>query len=297
MQYPPTFDRYSRGAIAAESAHFRLFAIQLFLTSSAAVLAILPVFGLGKTPVILWTVAGLFAIGVLLTYFGASRQLEQKWFSMRAIRESLKSLTWRFALRLGEFSGDDTATLRVFLDRAQEIEAAFPSIHPPAIVSTAPDDTVVLSELTRIRNLPWNAARELYLNNRLAEQIDWYSQKASDNERLANLLEYVILGLGIVGVLIGIVFVALGLVAGLPIFALLSALIAAILAWGQARRYGGLVGPYRNTESELARIKTELKLASTAESFRSSTEEAERAISREHSMWLAQRGLQPPMRA
>ncbi|MGD0588336.1 MAG: DUF4231 domain-containing protein [Thermoplasmata archaeon] len=296
MQYPPTFDSYNRGAIAAESAHFRLFAIQLILTSSAAVLAVLPIFGIAKTPVILWAVAGLFAIGVLLTYFGSSRQLEQKWFSMRAIRESLKSLTWRFALRVGEFSGDDTAALKTFLERTQGIVGTFSSYRPPHTDSTALDDTAALSELTRIRNLPWNVVRDLYVKDRLARQIDWYSQKATDNERHANLLEYVILGLGILGFVVGIVFVALGLVAGLPVFALLATLIAAILAWGQARRYSGLVGPYRNAESELRRIATELQLTATAESFRSLIEEAERAISREHSMWLAQRGLQHPMR-
>jgi hypothetical protein len=297
MQYPPTFDSYSRGAIAAEKAHFVLFAIQLILTSSAAALAILPVFGFGQTPVILWAVAALFAIGVLLSYFGSSRQLEQEWFYMRATRESLKSLTWRFALRLGEFQGDDLASLKFFLRRAQEIEGAFPTFHPPANDPGAPDDTAVLSELTRIRNLPSNTTRELYLKDRLVPQIKWYSDKANRNEHLAGVLEYVILGLGILGVLLGIAFVAVGIVAGVPVFALLATIIAAILAWGQAGRYNGLVGPYRNTESELRRIKAETQLATTPESFRSSAEEAERAISREHSMWLAQRGLQPPSRA
>ena len=78
---------------------------------------------------------------------------------------------------------------------------------------------------------------------------------------------------------------------GAPALALAVTLIASIIGWSRSKQYAELVEPYQNTARELNEIRQEIELAKVKTDFQNFVIDAEQAISREHTMWLAKRGL------
>jgi hypothetical protein len=78
---------------------------------------------------------------------------------------------------------------------------------------------------------------------------------------------------------------------GAPVLAFIVTLIVSIIGWSRSKQHAELVDPYLNAARELNDIKQEIELTGGEGEFQQLVEEAEQAISREHTMWLAKRGL------
>jgi hypothetical protein len=233
--------------------------------------------------------AVLFAIGILVTLFLASDRPERRWYDGRAVAESVKTLAWQYAVGGGVFSlavpGADAD--RLFVKRLSDVmrvrrEFSF----------ELPDDLTrsqITPVMTALRSSPLPARRAVYVEQRLRDQCGWYSRKSAWNARrarqwlAASLLAQGI-GLG------GGVAVALGWFE-VDVLGIAAAGAAAIAAWVQTKDHSSLSEAYAVTAAELALIVTRAaSLGEGEDEWGQFVDDAERAISREHTLWLARRG-------
>jgi hypothetical protein len=127
--------------------------------------------------------------------------------------------------------------------------------------------------------------------------MDWYKRKAAWNARQENAWRgaiLVLLGVGLAA--------AVARVAGLLTFNLLglaAVMVAATVAWLEAKNHGTLAEAYAATEIDLALAKDRaLQITEGSEDAWSQfVERAEHAISREHTLWLARGGARYPLAA
>ncbi|MCB8044020.1 SLATT domain-containing protein [Microbacterium oxydans] len=130
--------------------------------------------------------------------------------------------------------------------------------------------------------------RVTYLRDRTRAQRDWYTDKAKFNRSRAVFWRVSLISAEVVAVVLaaGRVF------AGWEIDAagILAALIGAGAAWLAVKQHSTLRAAYSLTAAELERQMVSVRSASTEDTWAQSVADAEEAISREHTMWLASRG-------
>lgn len=148
---------------------------------------------------------------------------------------------------------------------------------------------LVTDGMRTIRASPFADRRDAYLVSRTAEQRDWYSRKAAANARKATRGRYALL----LGELAAVVLAAFAVSnRSMPDFpGLAAALVAAIAAWIRVKQYSQLTSAYRVAAVELSLQEASLS-AATDDTWAQAVADAEEAISREHTMWLASRGTE-----
>jgi len=146
--------------------------------------------------------------------------------------------------------------------------------------------------MAEAREIEWQNKRNIYIKERLDDQIKRYTNKAKINKKRSELYDRIVIILQTVGIAISLVFLYIRpMVNGAPALSLTVTLIVSIVGWSRSKQHAELVEPYQNAARELNDIRQEIELAGTEADFRRLVEEAEQAISREHTMWLAKRGL------
>jgi hypothetical protein len=197
-------------------------------------------------------------------------------------------LAWEYAVGGGPFClatcGDAD---RLLLDRLQEIVTRLKGF---SIARTAGSGDQITDGMRVTRGSSLADRRQIYLRDRIDDQRTWYSQKAEWNGSRYRVW--------LVGSLLaqasGLVFgflLAFGVIAfdGLGV---LAAVAAAIAAWVQAKDHASLAQAYGIAAQELgfAKSRLESQASQDEEVFAALVDDAEQAISREHTLWLARRG-------
>ncbi|MBX3115786.1 MAG: SLATT domain-containing protein [Cryobacterium sp.] len=141
--------------------------------------------------------------------------------------------------------------------------------------------------MKRLRTGNFESRRDAYLELRTRDQRKWYSNKARSNAVSATVGRYALL----VGEFGAVVAAALALNAGriVDIAGIIAALIASGAAWVAIKQYSQLTSAYRVAAIELALQEDSLGSV-VEEKWPQAVADAEEAISREHTMWLASRG-------
>lgn len=219
------------------------------------------------------------------------KQYERKWFAFRAVAESIKSLSWQYAMACGDFSESNLDVSRLFLQRIERAKEIFRLNPDPETISIESSNDLKQS-IVEARELGWENRRKIYIKERLEDQIKWYTNKAKINKKRSELCDWIIIILQIAGILISLFLLFIHpIVNGAPALALTVTLIASIIGWSRSKQHAELVEPYLNAAREINEIKQEIELVGGETDFRRLVEEAEQAISREHIMWLAKSGL------
>jgi hypothetical protein len=236
--------------------------------------------------------AGVIASAALLVATACTAWLlwakpEQKWYDARAASESLKTLAWQYAVGGGEFakgseSGDSVRTQ--FLQRLVEMLEGLERLKPPP----EQDESQLTPALNALRESSLKERRLAYLDGRVRDQRSWYTGKAHWNERRR-----------IGWTVTTIVLLAAGLVSGLAkaffeldidLLGPTAAAAGAAMAWARSKDYAELAEAYAVTAQELSLIEAEIEAVADEGGWASFVERAERAISREHTLWKARRG-------
>lgn len=293
MDLPDSYSTYDASAINAQRSHFRLILLELSSAVVISVLSLIIVISQHDTisrfgfSVIFF----LFLLGIILQLQATKKQFERKWFAFRAVAESIKSLAWQYAMVCGDFSERNHDANELLLQRIKCAKEAFQINPDPKTIPIG-----VLNEIKKsileARKAGWQNKRNIYMKERLEDQITWYTNKAKINKQRSELYDRIVIVLQTVGIAISLVFLFIRpMVNGAPALALTVTLIASVIGWSRSKQHAELVEPYQNTARELNDIRQEIELADTEAEFRRLVDEAEHAISREHSMWLAKRGL------
>lgn len=264
-----------------------------FLTATQlrlVMLVVAAVFGLitwrrGRADLAAVVAGAAFSAALLAELYLLRRRPDRLWYDGRAAAESAKTLTWRYLVGgnpfgLTEVSEEEAE--RLLLHRFRQIAAELRGAHLVPI-SDAADQ--IGPALRRVRSLPLEERRALYRNGRIDAQHAWYRGKARWNERRATQWSLVLTGLEALG-LGGAVLKAMGTF-GFDLLGLASALVGAGAAWVQTKQHQNLASAYQVASQELAVIGAHGDWASEEPAWAHFVDQAEEAISREHTTWRA----------
>jgi hypothetical protein len=256
-----------------------------------AMLVVAAVFGLfswrtGGADVAGIAAAVAFGVALLSELYLLQERPDRLWYDGRAAAESAKTLTWRYVVGgapFGKTSLSDQDAEQLLLDRFGQIARELKGVH---LVPVSGGTDQLSDAMRQIRALPLRARREQYRQGRIQDQRDWYARKARWNEQRATRWSLALTALEALG-LVGAVLKATGTV-NVDLLGIAGALVAASVAWTQAKQHQTLASAYAVASQELATIGAQIDRASTdEEEWAHFVDQAEDAISREHTLWRA----------
>lgn len=231
----------------------------------------------------------LAALGFLVSLLASSWLLwqrpERAWYDARAGAESIKTLSWQFAIAGGEFSRseDEDEVRRRFIDRLREIFTGLGTFG----TSTAASDAQVTQAMLELRAAPLGTRQITYRQGRIDDQRAWYAGKAAWNERRRKTWALSAVSLQVLGLAAGVARAFFGL--EVDLLGLAAALIAGVTAWARTKDYAELAEAYAVTAQEIG-LLSDQPVPPDEESWAGYVEGAERAFSREHTLWRARKG-------
>uniref|UniRef100_UPI0018ED8136 DUF4231 domain-containing protein n=1 Tax=Pedobacter sp. ASV12 TaxID=2795120 RepID=UPI0018ED8136 len=224
-------------------------------------------------------------ISIMLKY----KKYEDVWYRGRALAESCKTLTWRF-ITCSEYFENSLAPNEAdsrFINRIKEVNNEFNDLHNELRASEIALP-IITNEMRRIRLLSLNDRKTYYLNERIQNQIDWYSSKADNNKsKYENWFLLVIIFQFLA--LLSIAYLVFRPMSDFNLVGLFSTISASGFSWLQLKKYQENKQAYTTATSELNLIKAEVNIQVTEQQFSKFVLDSENAMSREHTMWLAQK--------
>lgn len=286
FQLPVVHGAANQTAGRGQRAYVRLSALRLASLLVATIAAALGIavgsFDFSGLVLLLAFLAAAMAEIALIRF-----QPERDWYAGRAIAESAKTLAWRFAVQGEPFGPSLSDAAAGDLLRTRVVEALK---RGKDRINVGPGDAVVTSSMLALRQSPLPIRRDAYIRYRTEDQRRWYSSNAKKNEVRATWWRYALLA----GELFAVVVAAIALGRDEPIdFAgIVAAFVAGGAAWLAIKQHSQLTSAYRVAAGELAIQADALREVPAAE-WPQVVADAEEAISREHTMWLATRGEEP----
>lgn len=293
--YPALYRAAGDASQDGQKTYKRLVGVDLSLVVMGSVLGALGVLVPGAYGAAFAVVAAIVLLGAILAKFvGWQRRDDKDWFDGRAVAESVKTLTWRYMMRLEPFQDDSTCD-RQFVQEVDAIRNARSGLRFKVDGSSGNAEQIT-PWMREVRQMPVKDRRDLYVKERLGEQAEWYAGKSEANRVVAERLFWASLAAQFVALALAIGRVAFPS-AGISLVGPLLALAAAFTAWTQLGRNDELSKSYAMASQELLTIKSLAGTVATEEELANVVRSGEGAISREHTMWIAKRGDALPPRA
>jgi SMODS and SLOG-associating 2TM effector domain 1 len=136
----------------------------------------------------------------------------------------------------------------------------------------------------RHKTLPERA--RLYLRERIEDQRSWYATNSDKNDAIGTRALYTAVATQVIACIIALILISYKVPDFGAVFATVS---ASALAWMQIRRYEDLAQAYETAAKELSKIGSTKVEGFSEEQLSRFVLDAENAISREHTLWLAKR--------
>lgn len=282
MELPRLHSAASQASQTEQRNYLRLLRLQLAFPLLAATTALLAT---GKPGAV--AVSLLFLGGLAASVAMQLRRPERAWFDGRVVAESVKTLAWRFAMRVSPFSGgaDDPAARTLMETRVREVLKERTEI--AGRIASQAAGSLVTTRMAEIRSMDWQGRRAIYLRERLHNQLGWYTKRGRENGRLARRWLWIVTGLQLMGVVLAVLRAAD--IVEVNVFGILSSAIGAAVAWLQAKRHQDLARSYGLAAFELGILEDKVREAVAPAEFEELVGQAEEAMSREHVAWAAKR--------
>ena len=219
-------------------------------------------------------------------------QPNQNWYSGRALAESAKTLAWRFAVCGAPFDKDlsPSEAKKLLRERIDEVSK---EASDKIIIDS--DYPIVTEAMMKLRQSSFEERKKAYISQRLENQYVWYANKAKWNQKRATYWKIILitgefLATGIAG------SQYIGLIP-INIAGLLSTIVGCASTWIAVKQFSNLASAYSITASELAILKSKIEDITDPDKWAIEVDDAEEAISREHTLWLASRIGRIPARS
>lgn len=144
--------------------------------------------------------------------------------------------------------------------------------------------------MRQVRAFELPLRKDIYRKERLEEQRVWYANKSDWNKAAYRRVFIPTVGAQI-GALIWAILMARDETLMFNLTGTLMGLAAALTAWGQVKQHQELAQAYAQAAFELQSSLSKWEQATSEEAFSSFVGDAENAVSREHTMWLARRDV------
>ena len=285
FKYPCLFDVSDSKSLQFQKIYVRLNKFTLFLLVLSTILS---AYSFEKKEINLISTAFLF-ISLTLTIILMVIKPEKGWYDGRAIAESIKSLSWKFVTGTTPFIDS------LSLEEAEErLIKNFKKIigQKKDFFSLVGWDFAQFEQITdfmrKLRESDLENRIKVYSANRLEEQKKWYSEKSTANRKNRSKYFTLIILFQLIAFasLIITYFFEIPIVLS-PFFVCIA---SSLIAWLQLKKFQELTQSYSIAAAELSMIKSKLHHIKTQDDLSRFVDDAENAISREHTLWLARRG-------
>ena len=229
-----------------------------------------------------------FAAAVVTTLIAQARDAEGRWYRTRAAAESYKTLAWRYAVGGEPFGFGSQEPEMILQARFRDILAG---LDAKDLTPAAPGPQVS-QRMSALRSVPLDSRRDAYVESRIEDQEGWYFEKALAAARSARTWTIAAWAAGATGAVLGVL--RLLTVIDADVLGLIATGVAGVAAWTQFRQHRVLAASYSVAQQELATVKITAMGITTESEWEVFVRDAEDAISREHTLWLARRGATPP---
>jgi len=227
------------------------------------------------------------AASVVISIATRALRKDRIWYEGRAVAESIKTMCWRYMTAIEPYQPSIGSVDWIFCDDLQRITAEHSSIGKELSerLLRLPQITTTMRECHKA---PLDVRLAKYVEDRVEEQLGWYARKATENK--TNGARYFV---AIIGCQIGAVFLAgtrvVDPTSEIHWASIVATLAAALIAWSQFKKYDELAQAYGQAAVELTVIRDRAAAVVTEQQMSSLVKDAEHAISREHTLWLARR--------
>lgn len=290
---PPLYHSADKSSTAAQARFLWATRIRLVGLTGAAF------FGLftwesGSSPVD-WAgflALSCFVVVIFTEAFVYRTKPERTWYEARAAAESVKTLSWRYAVGGEPFNtdvGTEAQVSDLFLDRLKDSLNIVKDID---LVEPASGEQQITKQMRAVRASSLTERKTIYENGRVADQQRWYQSKAKWNRSRAFHWTLAILIVEILGVLCAILKIVGAIKGDLLTFS--GVIVATMAAWVQTKQHRTLATAFTVTSLELASVRSKIENQNSEAEWAKFIKDAEEAFSREHTLWKASRGVRSP---
>jgi hypothetical protein len=287
--FPALYRCADHASISAQKWYLRWIAFNLAVLVLGALTGSIGVAGHRQQQLVHFVAAVCFVLAVGATILLAFRRWNTIWYAGRAVAESVKSLTWKFIASADPFSTklSESEAVEMFTKALGELLDENRHLSSALILNVG-DGAQVTTPMRQWRTAQVSVLRDLYVSQRVDDQQRWYATSARKNKRYQNYwFAFLVLCQGAAGcAAILLVFKADLTWKASGFF---STLASVALAWGQIKRFQDLAQAYGYAAQELSLISARSPHVGTPEELGRFVNDAETAISREHSSWIARR--------
>ena len=256
--------------------HLRLTRAQLAMLIVAAVAANYGTAGLTVTAI-------SFTIAITATVCRYVTKSDRRWWSGRAGAESAKTLCWRYCVGGAPFEAGRLDADILLASRLTDVAMSINENVPIGIGKAH-----ITPAMREARAQSLDERRSAYLGERIRDQMTWYSSKASTNDQLGQAWSVFAIGCQCGGLVLAIVSIVKHW--EFDFVGMFSAVAASAAAWLAVKQHDVLARSYNYASAELALIDTEISSRQwTEDQWAAYVDNAEEAISREHTAWRASR--------
>lgn len=209
------------------------------------------------------------------------------WYNARAVAESVKTISWRYMMKAAPYTKEEskknrqqfTKEIRRILRQNQEISSQMTGKH-------ANKDNIT-DKMEEIRKLSVDKRLDFYLEERIKDQRDWYSNKAKTNAYKGRKWFGSVIILLSIALLIQLFKV--DYINQLSSLSLVTTLATGGLTWIQTKKFRELSAAYTLTSHEIGLIESLSNHVNSEEDIDHFVIDSENAFSREHTQWAARR--------
>ena len=281
LKFPALFETADAASNRQQRIYLNLVRGEYGLLLAAAVMTLID----SKDPVFLGVYAFTFIASLAVLAWRAHSRPEQGWYKARALAESIKTLSWRYAMRAEPF--DDARQADANKDFRDTLAALLKSNrqigeHLAGLDATGPQIT---DDMAAMRGSALRDRKAFYLTARVKDQQGWYSRKAKANKDAARNWQLVGAACYIAGVIMVLLHVKF-VETTFPVEPVIV-LASAVLGWMQIKKFNELASAYALTAHEIGLAETVIADAKTEQDFSKAVNEVELVFSREHTQWIA----------
>jgi hypothetical protein len=284
-EFPALYRAADRSAAVGQRRFLITIRFQLFSLMAAAVFGSFSI-NAGQVDAAAICAAAALGTALVTEVYMLTVRPDRHWYEARAAAESAKTLAWRYVVGGQPFDRDQPGGERAAEDLLRRrFHGITANLRDFAPVLLPGEDGQVTAAMREVRALSLEERQEQYLAGRIDDQRLWYSARASRNERRSAQWSVGLAVLETLG-LIAAVLAAVRLV-NFDLPGIAGAVAAGGVAWLQTKQHQQLASAYAVAALELADVAERVTGPRTEPEWAHFVDEAEEAISREHTLWWA----------
>jgi hypothetical protein len=287
--YPAVFAAADLASKRAQRRYLNFTRCSLVLLVLGAGLAALsPIFVCAKSGLALASSISV-AASLLSTLYRRSQKPEHLWYGGRAVAESVKTMAWRYMVAAAPFEA---------VIPAAEVDHNFISALESIVKEKAQlafglggefsEQPQISERMRTVRSAGLNERTRVYLSGRISDQRSWYGAQAKKNKGAERRYFFLVFASQLAA-LAATIFLVRWPGSNVRLTGFFASLAGALMAWFQLKEHKGLAQSYSVAELELGFIEEKSRHIKTEQEFSDFVSDAENAISREHTLWVARR--------